>query len=102
MRRTPKGRSPEFWPPLLHSRWIHPGIVTLGAWMIVGPATIGDRSPALTWSDLGAGAVLVALGLSVAPHRAWVPWATALVGLWLLCAPFVFWPSSVAAWANDI
>lgn len=82
-------------------RWVHPGIVVLGAWLIVGPATMGVRSHAILWSDVVAGALLVCLGFMFAPRHAWVPWVTALIGVWLLLAPVVLGTSSPTAYLND-
>ena len=86
----------------LRARWIHPGILMLGAWLILGPAALGQHGPVLVLSDLAAGALLIALGLWFAPHRAWVPWTAALVGVWLLLAPAVFWAASPIAYASDM
>lgn len=85
----------------LKTRWVHPGILMLGAWLILGPAALGQHDPALVLSDLAAGVVLVALGLSFAPHRGWVPWGAAITGVWLLLAPGVLWASSPVAYASD-
>lgn len=82
-------------------QWVHPGIVVLGAWLIVGPATMGVRNHAVLSSDAGAGALLVWFGFMFAPRHWWVPWATALVGVWLLFAPLVFRAPSATAYVND-
>lgn len=85
----------------LGNRAIHPGIVTLGAWLMLGPAALGEHGPVLVLSDFVAGLLLVALGCSFAPRRGWVPWSTALVGVWLLLAPVTLWAPSPAAYASD-
>ena len=85
----------------LQARWIHPGIITLGAWLIVCPAALGEHGSMLVLTDLISGAALVALGSSFTAHRGWTPWAAALVGAWLLLAPVIFWAPSAAAYASN-
>lgn len=85
----------------LMRRCVHPGIVVLGAWLIVGPASLGVRTHAVLWSDVVAGALLVWLGFMFAPRHAWVPSVTALIGVWLLLAPVVLRTSSPMAYLND-
>lgn len=82
------------------TRWVHPGIVTLGGWLVLGAATIVPRSAALAWSNLGAGVSLVLLGFLFGSPRTWVPWATAFVGVWVLLAPFVIGAPSLIAYAH--
>lgn len=84
------------------ARWVHPVLMILGAWLIASPVTLGYRSPALAWSDIISGVLVVALAaLSLAPHRVWASWANAFVGLWLVFAPLVFWAPTAAAYLND-
>ena len=85
----------------LQARWIHPGIMMLGAWLIVGPAAIGEHGSMLVLTDLMSGVLLVALGASFTPRQGWTPWAAAVVGGWLLLAPVVFWAPSAAAYASN-
>lgn len=82
------------------TRWVHPGIVTLGGWLVLGPVTVIDRSPALAWSDVGAGVSLGLLGFLFGSPRTWVPWATGFVGVWVLLAPFVIGATSLIAYAH--
>lgn len=82
------------------TRWVHPGIVTLGGWLVLGPVTVIDRSPALAWSDVGAGISLVLLGFLFGSRRTWVPWAITFVGIWVLLAPFVIGAPSLIAYAH--
>ena len=51
---------------------------------------------------MASGLAVIALsGLALARPRSWLPWAVALVGVWLLLAPLVFWTASPAAYAVD-
>lgn len=77
-------------------------IAALGAWLIASPPTLGTMSSALVWSDIVSGACLLLFGLLTLSWRlAWLRWLTAIVGLWVLFAPLVFWTDSAAAYLND-
>jgi hypothetical protein len=57
---------------------------------------------ALTWSDIASGLLIIAFAIMTLVRRAaWAPWANALVGVWLLFAPLVFWAPTAVAYAND-
>src|SRR5215204_2263922 len=63
---------------------------------------VSSRRPWLAWSEMASGlAVIVLSCVAVARERSWAPWATALIGLWLLFAPLVFWTTNAAAYAVD-
>lgn len=106
--------------------WIYLAVVLLGVWLVASPFTFGysdpttvggevervtmerglapvsERAAAMAWSDVISGLLLIVLGLlSLDPRRLWAPWAAAVVGLWLLFAPLVFWAPTPAAYAND-
>lgn len=84
------------------ARWVDLVVMGLGAWLLASPATLGYRSAALTWSDALSGALVIGFAaLSLLRRSAWAPWATSLVGAWLLFAPLVFWAPEAAAYAND-
>ena len=102
--------------------WCHFANVALGLWLIASPVTFGlaeswmleeeivtpsQRGLAMsaTWmtaSDVATGLLIVIFGfLSVARDYGWARWITALLGVWLLFAPLVFWTPSAAVYAND-
>jgi hypothetical protein len=85
--------------------WPHFANMTVGLWLITSAFALGYRSAALQVSDVASGAlviVLAALSLSRRPFwKLWAPWASSLVGLWLLFAPLVFWAPTAAAHGND-
>ncbi|MEO7795633.1 MAG: vitamin K epoxide reductase family protein [Thermoanaerobaculia bacterium] len=85
--------------------WPHFASMILGLWLITGVFALGYRSFALDVSDVVSGAliiILAILSLSARPLLAlWAPWANSFVGLWLLCAPLVFWAPTAAAYSND-
>lgn len=107
--------------------WPHYLNLMLGAWLLTSPFTLGylsDFAPdanqlrvmaerglpsfelrnlAMTWSDVISGLlVMVFSGLSANASRRypWAQWANALVGIWLLFAPLVFWTPLPEAYAN--
>lgn len=82
-------------------RWVHVPIAALAIWLIASPAMLGYTSSAMTWSDVTSGAVTLCLSLlALKATRGLVSWLIAVVGLWLLLAPLVFWTPDAAAFAN--
>ena len=85
--------------------WPHFANMVLGTWLITSAFALGLRSPGLRASDIASGVlviVLAILSLSRRPFwKLWAPWANALVGVWLLFAPLVFWAPTAAGYAND-
>ena len=84
--------------------WPHVANLSLGLWLMTGAAAMGSPSWGLRLSDLASGAVVFLLALlalsSSAVLKFWAPWASALVGVWLLFAPLVFW-AGAAEYSND-
>ena len=109
----------------LQMLWVHWIVIALGAWLATSPFQLALFDPgsitmardvtaernlwppevrnALTgWNDLASGALLMLFGaLSLSRRFPWAPWGSAVVGLWLLFAPLVFWTPSAAAYMND-
>lgn len=86
-----------------HRRFLWAPFFTIaaGSWLIVAPATLGYQSALMTWSDIVSGAVIMVLSLlSLSWRLAPARWATALVGVWLLIAPLLFWAPTAAAYLN--
>ncbi len=88
-----------------HTPWPHFANMVLGLWLITSVSVLGYHSSALEISDVVSGALVVflsVLSLSRRPvFKLWAPWTSAIVGLWLLFAPLIFWASAPAAYAND-
>lgn len=83
-------------------RWVQAPIATLALWLMASPFTFGYARGALLWSDVLSGAVVLVLAaFALRPNRGLVAWLVSVVGLWLLCAPLVFWAENPAAYAND-
>ena len=84
-------------------RWIWRDFLNmgLGVWLIASPATLGYTSRAMAWSDLIAGAAIVALSaLVLRPRFDLARWGLCAAGLWLLFAPLVLWTPDPGAYAN--
>lgn len=106
--------------------WVHWLNIALGAWLVTSPFAFGAFDPQtfsdsvmqvtqerglwepalrlqlLGWSDVISGTLVMLFGaLSLSPRTNWAQWGNAAVGLWLLCAPLVFWSPSAAIYNND-
>jgi nucleoside-diphosphate-sugar epimerase/uncharacterized membrane protein len=103
--------------------WAHLANIALGAWLMASPFCHGlfdldglspppaagwelpppeIRNAWLGWSELAGGVAVIVLScLALRRARSWAPWATSLVGVWLLFAPLVFWTTSAGAYSVD-
>lgn len=85
-------------------RWIWRDFanITLGVWLIAAPLTSGASEPAMFWSDIASGALIVILAtLTLSPRFDLARWGLCGVGIWLLFAPLIFWTRSGAAYGTD-
>lgn len=74
----------------------------LASWLITSPPILGYESAAMIWSDVLSGVVLAGLAaLSLSARFPLARWGCAVVGLWLLAAPLVFWAPTAASYLND-
>ncbi|WP_431685591.1 vitamin K epoxide reductase family protein [Hahella sp. NBU794] len=88
----------------LHSRnlWAHFMNMALALWLICSPALRDYSEPGMIYSDVIAGfALLVFAGLSLSWRLSWARWVCAVLGLWLMSAPLLFWTPNAAAYLND-
>src|SRR5690606_22524495 len=82
--------------------WAHGVNMILGLWLISSPFSLGYADARLKWSDVVCGVLVIGLSyLTVLTRREWISWLTALVGLWLLGAPLLFFAPSAAAYHTD-
>jgi hypothetical protein len=78
-------------------------LILSGLWLLSAPATFAFESNALVWSDFICGALLIALSLwTYRSPRASILWAIAGIGVWLQCAPLLFWAPTAGAYVNNI
>ena len=83
--------------------WAHFLIIGLGFWLITSPFTFGYESDALIWSDIIAGVLTVITGFCSLSSIKWMRLArfgSALIGLWLMFAPLLFWAPTASAYLN--
>jgi uncharacterized membrane protein len=81
--------------------WTHAANAVLGAWLATAAATYSPHPPALLWSDVASGVLIVVLsGLACSPRFPWAAWAVGCIGLWLMSAPLVFWAPTAAAYGT--
>ncbi len=82
--------------------WAHFLNMGMGTWLMTSPPILGYQDQALIINDMVSGALVFLLGaLSLSRTMAWARIANAVVGLWLLFAPLVFWTPSASAYLND-
>lgn len=106
--------------------WVHYLVILLGAWLAASPFYFGAfehhlfsatvmhvtadrglanpalRSVQLGWSDVVSGLLVMAFGvMSLTPRLSGAQWANAVIGVWLLFAPLIFWSPSAAVYTND-
>jgi hypothetical protein len=82
--------------------WVYYSTIVLGLWLLAGPPTFGYQVPAMIWSNLISGAILIGLSyLALNPYKLWAQWGITFLGIWLLIAPMVFWAEEGAAFLNN-
>ena len=110
------------------TRWAHFTNIGLGLWLAASPlvydamtsetvgaavraVTVERGLPSVEWragalmaSDITSGLLIALFGaMSLSKRTAWFgQWAVALVGIWLLFAPLLFWSPSAAQYQNDL
>lgn len=92
--------------PMTHglaTSWAHFfAAIILGVWLITSPVSFDYRDATLAWSDVISGTLIIFFAtITLVRRSAWSTWANALVGVWLLFAPLVFWAPTAAAYTND-
>jgi uncharacterized membrane protein len=77
-------------------------VIILGIWLITSPFALDYDSTALTGSDVISGLLLIGFAtVTLTRGSVWAPWASSLVGVWLLFAPLLFKAPTAASYAND-
>ncbi len=79
--------------------------IILGLWLIVSSWIVGYASPGMLWNNIVFGAAVVILSwirLSVGSHPTIPSWLNALIGVWLVIAPFVYAGVSLAQKWNSV
>jgi len=74
------------------NRWAHFANIGLGTWLVAQPPLIGLAGGPLAWSEVASGLALILFASLSLSRPLWMArWACALVGLWVLFAPVLFW-----------
>jgi nucleoside-diphosphate-sugar epimerase/uncharacterized membrane protein len=82
--------------------WVHFANIGLGTWLLAGPPLLGLQSRAMAISDLASGIALIVFAtLALSWRLPWARWASALVGVWLMSAPLLFWAPTAVGYLND-
>lgn len=106
--------------------WVHWLTMALGLWLATTPFVYGTfgqteftssvlavtqdrnlwapqfRSELTAWNDLATGLlIMVFAGCSLSARGGWAQWANALLSIWLLGAPLLFWTPNAGVYAND-
>jgi uncharacterized membrane protein len=95
-RNLEQAESPPMWPFAVN--------IILGVWLASTALTIEPHPPALMVSDLLSSSLIIGgSALACFTRYAWVRWLLAITGLWLMCAPLVFWaPTAVSYDTNNL
>jgi len=78
-------------------------IMLLGLWLITAPGTFHFESSPLIYSDLICGILLLCLAiLGRRRPSAAILWTLAGIGIWLQCAPLLFWAPTAGGYLNNV
>jgi uncharacterized membrane protein len=85
-----------------HEVWPQAANVILGAWLISTSLNLEPHPRGLFISDLLSGAAIMGgSSLACLPRFRSLQWIVASVGVWLLCAPLVFWAPTASAYETN-
>lgn len=88
--------------PAMYS-WVQPIIMVLSVWLMTSWSVFRYDSTPMLISDIASGALaflIAAIALKY-PKIAWITYANAFVGMWLLLAPLFFWAPNASLYVND-
>jgi uncharacterized membrane protein len=82
--------------------WLNAVNIILGAWLVSTALTLEPHPTGLLVSDLISGAVVIVGSVFACyPQYRGAQWLVASVGIWLMCAPLVFWAPTASAYGTD-
>lgn len=82
--------------------WVYYATMVLGFWLIANPPTFDYQVPAMRWSDIIAGFLMIGLSfMALRPYKLWAQWGLVFLGLWLLTAPMILFPKTGSAFLLD-
>ena len=86
-------------------RWASGANILFGAWLLIAPWLLNYMQNVIRWNDRIAGAALMILATMrfIRPlGRFWIGWINALIGLWMIAAPFVLDCQQISAQVNEL
>lgn len=98
-------REPYTAADLSEIRWASGANILFGAWLFIAPWVLNYAQDAISWNETIAGAALVILATLryIRPlGRFWIGWIKALIGLWMIAAPFVLNCQRITAQVNNM
>jgi hypothetical protein len=101
---TPR-REPYSAADLSEIRWASGANVLFGAWLFIAPWVLNYAQEVTSWNETIAGAALMILATLryIRPlGRFWIGWINALIGLWMIAAPFVLNCQRITAQVNNM
>lgn len=78
--------------------------ILAGIWLIISPFILSYQSTGNEWQQVVLGIIVSILGIvrMSAADVAWPSWVNALIGLWMIVAPWVIPNTSTAARWNQV
>lgn len=75
-----------------------------GLWLIISPYLLSYNTAQAKWEQTVAGIVVAILAAVryFAPSQVWTSWVNALIGIWMIIAPFATGYNSTAAYWNEV
>jgi SPW repeat len=98
-------REPYSAADLSEIRWASGANILFGTWLFIAPWVLNYAQDLISWNETIAGAALVILATLryIRPlGRFWIGWINALVGLWMIAAPFVLNCQHITVQVNDL
>lgn len=75
-----------------------------GIWLIISPYILGYQTSQAKWQSVVAG-ILVAILAAVryfSPTQVWASWVNAVIGLWMIIAPFATDYQATSSYWNQV
>ena len=98
-------REPYSAADLSEIRWASGANILFGAWLFIAPWVLNYAQDVISWNEAIAGATLMILATLryIRPlGRFWIGWINALIGLWMIAAPFVLNCQHITAQVNEM
>ena len=75
-----------------------------GIWLIISPYILSYDTAQAKWQQTVAGAVVLILSLVriSAPRQVWTSWVNALIGIWMIIAPYATGYKATASFWNEV